>query len=178
MFPIPGTSLVSTSSSSHYYTKLLGAHEDIIKNLQIKSWGDYVIYKQSPTDKRTPGKPNVLFAEKNSVITYAIQHKALFTQRCLYVLKFKEVKAGDYIGLKRQANTGEGFDMVIWWSVDGDGKAPTNVTAKEFREVKAKKSTTIEELADMIANDINNKGTTIFHIPNITDDKYDYYIRY
>ncbi|BFD47313.1 MAG: hypothetical protein DMENIID0003_03870 [Wolbachia endosymbiont of Sergentomyia squamirostris] len=149
-------------------------------NLLTKSWGNYVIYKQSATDKRTPGKPNVLFADKNSVITYAIQHKALFTQRCLYVLKFKEVKAGDFIGLKTSHNTqtGNSFNTVIWWSVDGDGKAPTNVTAKEFREVKATKNTTPEQLADMIANDINNKGTTIFHIPNITDDKYDYYIRY
>ncbi|UVW84520.1 hypothetical protein [Wolbachia endosymbiont of Aedes albopictus] len=149
-------------------------------NLLTKSWGDYVIYKQSLTDKRTPGKPNVLFADKNSVITYAMQHKALFTQKCLYVLKFKEVKAGDFIGLKTSHNiqAGNNFNVVIWWSVDGEGKAPTDVTAKEFKEIKATKDTTPEQLADMIASDINNKGTTIFHIPNITDDKYDYYMRY
>ncbi|GFR07190.1 uncharacterized protein TNCT_55271 [Trichonephila clavata] len=164
MASVHGTSI---SSSGGDYPSFI--HGDS-SNLSIKSWGDYIIYKQSPTYKRTPGRPNVLFADKNSVITYAMQHKALFTQRCLYVLKFKEVKAGDFIGLKTSHNTqaDNNFNTVIWWSVDGEGKAPTNVTAKEFREVKATKSTTAEELADMIANDINNKGTTIFHIPNIT----------
>uniref|UniRef100_A0A3B0IVV8 Uncharacterized protein n=1 Tax=Wolbachia endosymbiont of Aleurodicus dispersus TaxID=1288877 RepID=A0A3B0IVV8_9RICK len=152
--------------------------QEKISRTLMKSWGNHVIYKQKADEERTPGKPNVLFAEKNSVITYAMQHKALFTQRCLYVIKFKEVKAGDYIGLKREANTGEGFDTLIWWSVDGEGKVPGNVTSREFREIKATKNTTVEELADMIASDINDKGTTIFHIPNITDDKYDYYIRY
>ncbi|QVU16164.1 MULTISPECIES: hypothetical protein [unclassified Wolbachia] len=173
MASVHGTSI--SSSGGDYPSFIHGDSSDLL----MKSWGDYVIYKQSATDKRTPGKPNVLFAGKNSVITYAIQHKALFTQRCLYVLKFKEVKAGDFIGLKTSHNTqtGNNFNTVIWWSVDGDGKAPTNVTAKEFREVKATKDTTPEQLADMIANDINNKGTTIFHIPNITDDKCDYYIR-
>ncbi|MFP3023456.1 MAG: hypothetical protein ACEY3K_11375, partial [Wolbachia sp.] len=150
---------------------------EVVKS-SVKSWGDHVIYKQKAEEKRTPGKPNVLFAEKNSVITYAMQHKALFTQRCLYVLKFKEVKAGDYIGLRREDNTGEGFDTLIWWSVDGSGKPPTDVTAREFKEIKATKETTPEELADMIASDVNNKGTTIFHIPNINDKEYDYYIRY
>ena len=107
-----------------------------------------------------------------------MQHKALFTQRCLYVIKFKEVKAGDYIGLKREANTGEGFDTLIWWSVDGSGKPPTDVTAREFREIKATKETTPEGLADMIANEINNKGTSMFNVPTINDKTYDYYIRY
>ncbi|OAL99158.1 hypothetical protein [Wolbachia endosymbiont of Dactylopius coccus] len=173
MASVHGTGISSTGGD---YPSFI--HGDSV-NLLIKSWGNYVIYKQSATEERTPGKPNVLFGTKNSVITYAMQHKALFTQRCLYVLKFKEVKAGDFIGLKTSHNTqaGNNFNTVIWWSVDGDGKAPTNVTAKEFREVKATKNTTTEQLADMIANDINNKGTTIFHIPNITDDKYDYYIR-
>ncbi|WP_264338223.1 hypothetical protein [Wolbachia endosymbiont (group A) of Cheilosia soror] len=180
MSQIIGTDLKYEIKSQGYPTRLLTKRGEKIDDLHIKSWSDHVIYKQSPTDSRTPGKPNVLFADKNSVITYAIQHKALFTQRCLCVLKFKEVKAGDFISLKTSHNTqtGNNFNTVIWWSVDGDGKAPTNVTAKEFREVKATKNTTTEELADMIANDINNKGTTIFHIPNITDDKYDYYIRY
>ena len=133
---------------SKYGTNLLVNQNGSAKNLPVKSWGNYVIYKQSPTDTRTPGKPNVLFANKNSVVTYAMQHKALFTQRCLYVLKFKEVKAGDFIGLKTSHNTqtGNNFNVVIWWSVDGEGKAPTNVTAKEFREVKATKDTTPEKL--------------------------------
>ncbi|MGL9778822.1 MAG: hypothetical protein ACR5K5_00865 [Wolbachia sp.] len=178
MSAINGSYLVS--SFEPYEIRLLNFRSNQTLNLLVKSWDDHVIYKQSPTDKRTPGKPNVLFAAKNSVITYAIQHKALFTQRCLYVLKFKEVKAGDFIGLKTYNNvkTGNNFNTVIWWSVDGEGKAPTGVTAKEFKEIKATKSTTVEQLADMVASDINNKGTTIFHIPNITDDKYDYYIRY
>lgn len=173
MASVHGTSI--SSSGGDYPSFIHGDSSDLL----MKSWSDYVIQKQSATDKRTPGKPNVLFAGKNSVITYAIQHKALFTQRYLYVLKFKEVKAGDFIGLKTSHNTqtGNNFNTVIQWSVDGDGKAPTNVTAKEFREVKATKDTTPEQLADMIANDINNKRTTIFHIPNITDDKCDYYIR-
>lgn len=153
---------------------------DALGYVQMKSWDNHVIYKQSATEKRTPGKPNVLFAEKNSVITYAMQHKALFTQRCLYVIKFKEVKGGDFIGLKtyNNVNAGNNFDTVIWWSVDGSGKPPTDVTAREFKEVKATKETTPEELADMIASSINDKGTTIFHIPNINDKEYDYYIRY
>lgn len=168
------------SSFEPYEIELDSISDDKTVDLQVKTWGDYVIYKQSPTDKRTPGKPSVLFAGKNSVITYAMQHKALFTQRCLYVLKFKEVKAGDFIGLKTSHNTqaGNNFNTVIWWSVDGDGKAPTNVTAKEFREVKATKNMTPEELADMIASEINGKGTTIFNVPTISDKAYDYYIRY
>ncbi|WP_143689483.1 hypothetical protein [Wolbachia endosymbiont of Nilaparvata lugens] len=146
----------------------------------IKTWGDHVVYKQKAEEERIPGKPNVLFAGKNSVITYAMQHKALFTQRCLYVIKFKEVKGGDYIGLKTHdnVNTGNNFDTVIWWSVGGEGKQPTDVTAREFREVKANKKTTPEELADMIASSINNKGTTMFNVPTISDKTYDYYIRY
>uniref|UniRef100_A0A3B0IXB9 Uncharacterized protein n=1 Tax=Wolbachia endosymbiont of Aleurodicus floccissimus TaxID=2152762 RepID=A0A3B0IXB9_9RICK len=176
MSSINGT-YVFGSSSDAYSTRLLSSLSKA-NEFPIKTWYDHVIYKQEADEERTPGKPNVLFAEKNSVITYAMQHKALFTQRCLYVIKFKEVKAGDYIGLKREANTGEGFDTLIWWSVDGSGKVPGNVTSREFREIKATKSTTVEELADMIASSINDKGTTIFHIPNITDDKYDYYIRY
>ncbi|GFQ68395.1 uncharacterized protein TNCT_97761 [Trichonephila clavata] len=179
MSSINGTSLFTNSSSDAYATIML-SNLGNTTHLPIKTWYDHVIYKQKATEKRTSGKPNVLFAEKNSVITYAMQHKALFTQRCLYVLKFKEVKAGDYIGLKTSHNTqvGNNFNTVIWWSVDGEGKVPGNVTSREFREIKATKSTTVEELADMVASDINNKGTTIFHIPNITDDKYDYYIRY
>ncbi|GFQ82727.1 uncharacterized protein TNCT_725241 [Trichonephila clavata] len=94
MASVRGTGI--SSSGGDYPSFIYGDSS----NLLIKSWGDYIIYKQSPTYERTPGKPNVLFATKNSVITYAIQHKALFTQRCLYVLKFKEVKAGDFIGLK------------------------------------------------------------------------------
>lgn len=178
MSSVHGSYLVS--SFEPYEIRLWDIRNDQSKHLPIKTWDDYVIYKQSPTDKRTPGKPSVLFAAKNSVITHAIQHKALFTQRCLYVLKFKEVKAGDFIGLKTYNNvkTGNNFDTLIWWSVDGEGKAPTDITAKEFKEIKATKDTTPEQLADMIASDINNKGTTIFHIPGITDDKYDYYIRY
>lgn len=172
------TDIYSSSSSDAYSTRIYTTQENKNMIIPIKTWNNYIIYKQSATEKRIPGKPNVLFAEKNSVITYAMQHKALFTQRCLYVLKFKEVKAGDYIGLKREANTGEGFDTLIWWSVDGEGKVPGNVTSREFREIKATKSTTVEELADMIASSINNKGTTIFHIPNINDKEYDYYIRY
>ncbi|WP_353280247.1 hypothetical protein [Wolbachia endosymbiont (group B) of Silvanus unidentatus] len=175
MSTICGSYLVS--SFEPYEIKLRNNNS---QNLLVKSWGNHVIYKQKAEEARTPGKPNVLFAEKNSVITYAMQHKALFTQRCLYVIKFKEVKAGDFIGLKTydNLNTGNNFDMVIWWSVGGEGKAPTDVTAREFREIKATKETTPEELADMIASDINNKGTTMFNVPTINDKNYDYYIRY
>ncbi|MDE5064309.1 hypothetical protein [Wolbachia endosymbiont of Drosophila tristis] len=74
MASVHGTSI--SSSGGDYPSFIHGDSSDLL----MKSWGDYVIYKQSATDKRTPGKPNVLFAGKNSVITYAIQHKALFTQ--------------------------------------------------------------------------------------------------
>ncbi|WP_395463562.1 hypothetical protein [Wolbachia endosymbiont of Cantharis cryptica] len=150
-------------------------------NPLIKSWGNHGVYKLSPTERRIPGKPNVLFHDKNSVITYAMQHKALFTQRCLYVLKFKEVKAGDWIGLKTYNNTktGNNFDTVVWWSVDGQGKAPTKVTAKEFKEIKVTKGTTTEQLADMVASGVNdNRKAYEFNVPNITDTKYDHYIKY
>ncbi|RDD34968.1 hypothetical protein Wcon_00931 [Wolbachia endosymbiont of Cylisticus convexus] len=169
-----------TSFTAGTFSKLLDFQDGVAINLPIKTWSNHVIYKQSATDKRIPGKPNVLFAEKNSVITYAMQHKALFTQRCLYVIKFKEVKAGDFIGLKTysNANTGNSFDTLIWWSVEGSGKPPTDVTAREFKEVKATKETTPEGLADMIASEINNKGTTMFNVPTISDKTYDYYIRY
>lgn len=178
MSRIDGTYVIGSSNDA-YATRLLSSLTTTTF-LPIKTWSNHVIYKQNAEEKRTPGKPNVLFAEKNSVITYAMQHKALFTQRCLYVIKFEEVKAGDYIGLKTfgNVNTGNNFDTVIWWSVDSEGKPPSNVTAREFREIKATKSTTVEELADMIASSINDKGTTIFHIPNINDKEYDYYIRY
>lgn len=164
------------SSSEPYEIRLFDSRR---KYLLIKTWSDHIIYKQSANEKRTPGKPNVLFAGKNSVITYAMQHKALFTQRCLYVIKFKEVKAGDFIGLKTydNLNTGNNFDTVIWWSVDGEGKAPT-VNSREFKEIKATKETTPEGLADMIASEINNKGTSMFNVPTINDKTYDYYIRY
>ncbi|WP_264337315.1 hypothetical protein [Wolbachia endosymbiont (group B) of Dolichovespula media] len=165
------------SSSEPYEIRLFNSSGQY---LPIKTWSNHVIYKQKAEEERTPGKPNVLFAEKNSVITYAMQHKALFTQRCLYVIKFKEVKAGDFIGLKtyNNVNTGNNFDMVIWWSVGGEGKAPTDVNSREFKEIKATKETTPEELADMIASSINNKGTTMFNVPTINDKTYDYYIRY
>ncbi|WP_341816007.1 hypothetical protein [Wolbachia endosymbiont (group B) of Idaea biselata] len=178
MSRVDGTSVVGSSSDA-YATRFLSSLTTTTF-LPIKTWNDYIIYKQSATEERTPGKPNVLFAEKNSVITYAMQHKALFTQRCLYVIKFKEVKGGDYIGLKtyNNVNTGNNFDIVIWWSVDGEGKPPSDVTAREFKEVKATKDTTPEGLADMIASEINNKGTTMFNVPTINDKTYDYYIRY
>ncbi|MGL9688591.1 MAG: hypothetical protein ACR5K6_02355 [Wolbachia sp.] len=91
MSSVYGTDLENASASTAYATVIMSYDKEIDRRYPlIKSWSNHVIYKQSPTDKRIPGKPNVLFADKNSVITYAMQHKALFTQRCLYAIKLNK----------------------------------------------------------------------------------------
>ncbi|BAO99747.1 hypothetical protein WCLE_004360 [Wolbachia endosymbiont of Cimex lectularius] len=184
MYSVYGTDLESASASTAYATVIMSYDKEIDRRYPlIKSWGNHVIYKQSPTDKRIPGKPNVLFTDKNSVITYAMQHKALFTQRCLYAIKLNKKGSWepiDWIGFKRYDNTDPGYvcDLVIWWNTLGDDDTPyRDIAAKEYVKINTDGMKT-EDLADAIVNIINTKGTTMFNIPNITDSEKEYYIRY
>ncbi|MGL9725832.1 MAG: hypothetical protein ACR5KV_06120 [Wolbachia sp.] len=65
MSSVHGTN--NSGSGNGKPTRLLDCRENKEQDLLVKSWYNHVIYKQSATDKRTPGKSNVLFAEKNSV---------------------------------------------------------------------------------------------------------------
>ncbi|NSM56983.1 hypothetical protein HET73_06705, partial [Wolbachia endosymbiont of Atemnus politus] len=163
MSSVYGTDLESSATSTAYATVIMSYDKETDRRYPlIKSWGNHVIYKQSPTDTRTPGKPNVLFANKNSVITYAMQHKALFTQRCLYAVKLKGSVGIDsgWVGFKNydSANPNYVCDLVIWWSHDIEKKSPTSVVAKEYIQIDLTGMKANEELADAIANIVNNKG--------------------